>query len=145
MKTTYNELVGYNSDGNAVILLYTFDHGDGFKGATGAILELVSQEQYDEATTPGALQDYAEELWREDAGSPNGTTDSLEDWTEANRYDLLETVFDDSYSGLVPEGEHVATNCIGAGRIFPGALDDIVTWVAPELAAFVIRNVERAE
>ena len=30
MKTNYNELIGYDSDGNAVILLYTFDHGSGF-------------------------------------------------------------------------------------------------------------------
>ena len=107
---TYDEVIGYDSDGNAVILLYTFDHGDGFKGATGAILELVSQEEYDYRTSDEALQEYAEELWREDAGSPNGTTDSPEDWTEANREDLIQGVFDDSYSGL------------------------IVTWVRPDLA-----------
>ena len=50
------------------------------------------------------------------------------------RDDLIESLFDDSYSYLVPEGEHVATNCVSGGRIFPGALDGIVTWVAPELA-----------
>jgi len=144
MQTTYNELIGYDSDGNAVILLDTFDLGGEFRGATGAILELVSQEEYDERTSDEALQEYAEELWREDASQPNGTTDSLEDWTEDNRYDLLETVFDDSYSGLVPEGDYVATHCIGGGRIFPSALDDIVTWVRPELAD-VIRDAERAE
>ena len=43
-------------------------------------------------------------------------------------------MFDDSYSGLVPDGEHVATHCIGVGRIFPEALDGIVTWVRPGLA-----------
>ena len=134
MMTNYNELIGYNTDGDAVILLYTFDYGDGFHGATGAILELVSQEVYDERTNDEALQDYAEELWRADAAQPNGTTDSLQDWTEANRYDLLETIFDDSYSGIVPDGEHVATNCIACGRIFPGALDDIEIWVRPDLA-----------
>ena len=141
MKTTYNELIGYDSDGNAVILLYTFDHGSGFRGAVGAILELVSQEEYDERTSDEALQDYAEELWREAASQHNGTTDSLEDWTEAAREDLLEMMFDDSYSGLVPDGDYVATNCIGVWRIFPSALDDIVTWVRPELAD-VIREVE---
>ena len=143
MQTTYNELIGYDSDGNAVILLDTFDHGGGFKGATGAILELVSQEVYDERTSEEALQDYAEELWREDAGSPGGTTDSMEDWTEAARDDLLETLFDDSYSGIVPDGEHVATNCVAGGRIFPSALDNIVTWVRPDLAD-VIRQAEGA-
>ena len=142
METRYNDLIGYDSDGNAVVLLYTFDHGDGFHGATGAILELVSQEEYDERTSDEALQDYAEELWREDAGSRNGTTQSLEDWTEDARDGLLEMMFDDSYSALVPEGEHVATNCVAGGRIFPGALDDIVTWVRPELAD-VIRDAER--
>lgn len=133
-KTNHDALIGYNTDGDAVILLYTFDHGDGFKGATGAILELVSQRVYDERTSDEALQEYADELWREDAAQPNGTTLSLEDWTEASRDGLLEMMFDDSYAHLVPEGEHVATNCIGVGRIFPRALDDIVTWVAPELA-----------
>lgn len=144
MQTTYNELIGYNTNGDAVILLYTYDRGSVFKGAAGAILELVSQEEYDYRTSDEALQEDAEELWRADAAQPNGTTDSLEDWTEANREDLLETVFDDSYSGLVPEGDHVATDCIRGGRIFPSALDDIVTWVRPDLAD-VIRDAERAE
>ena len=31
MRTTYDALVGYNADGDAVVLCYTFDHGDGFK------------------------------------------------------------------------------------------------------------------
>lgn len=134
MRTNYNALIGYNTDGDAVILLDTFDHGGGFHGATGAILELVSQEEYDYQTSGEALQEYAEELWRDDAGQRYGTTYRLQDWTEANRDNLLEIVFDDSYSDLVPEGEHVATNCVAGGRIFPGALNDIVTWVRPDLA-----------
>ena len=142
MQTTYNELIGYNTNGAAVILLYTFDYGSGFPGAVGTILELLSKGEYDERTCDEALKDYAEELWREDAGQPNGTTDSLEDWTEAAREDLLETMFDGSYSGLVPDGDYVATHCIEAGRIFPSALNDIVTWMRPDLAD-VIREVER--
>lgn len=141
METRYNDLIGYDSDGNAVVLRYTYDRGSLFRGAVGAILELVSQEEYDYRTSDEALQDYAEELWREDAGSRNGTTQSLEDWTEDARDDLLEMMFDDSYSALVPEGEHVTTHCIGAGRIFPSALDGIVTWVRPDLAD-VIRQAE---
>lgn len=144
MRTNYNALIGYNTDGDAVILLDTFDHGGGFHGATGAILELVSQEEYDYQTSGEALQEYAEELWRDDAGQRYGTTYRLQDWTEANRDNLLEIVFDDSYSDLVPEGEHVATNCVAGGRIFPGALNDIVTWMRPDLAD-VIREAERAE
>ena len=141
MQTTYNELLGYNSDGDAVLLCYTFDRGSRFRGAVGAILELVSQEEYDERTSDEALEEYAEELWREDASQPNGTTDSLGDWAEMARDELIEALYDDSYSYLVPEGEHVATHCIGVGRIFPSVLEDIVTWVRPELAD-VIREVE---
>ena len=133
-KTNYDALVGYNADGDAVLLCYTFNYSDGFKGATGAILELVSQEQYDEATTTEALEEYAEELWRADAAQPNGTTLGLSDWAEMARDDLIESLFDDSYSDLVPDGGHAATNCVAGGRIFPEALDEIVTWVAPELA-----------
>ena len=132
-KTIYDALIGYNADG-AVLLCYTFDYGNGFKGAVGAIVELVSQEQYDEATTTEALEEYAEELWREDAAQPNGTTLGLSDWAEMARDDLIESLFDDSYGYLVPEGEHVTTHYISGGRIFPGTLDGIVTWVAPELA-----------
>ena len=140
MLTNYNELIGYDSDGNAVILLYTFHYSDGFKGATGAILELVSPEVYDERTSDEALRDYAEELWRADAAQPNGTTLGLSDWAEMARDDLIQGVFDDSYSDLVPEGEHVATNCVGVGRIFPNALDNIVTWVRPDLADVITRR-----
>lgn len=133
-KTTYDALVGYNAGGDAVVLCYTFDHGDGFKGATGAILELVNEAQYDEATTPEALEEYAEELWRENVSERNGTTLGLSDWAEMARDELIEMLYDDSYAHLVPDGEHVATNCVAGGRIFPGALDDIVTWVRPDLA-----------
>ena len=133
-KTIYDALIGYNAGGAAVLLCYTFNYGDGFKGAVGATLELVSQEQYDEATTAEALEEYAEELWRADAAQPNGTTLGLSDWAEMARDELIEMLYDASYSDLVPEGEHVATDCIGCGRIFPHALDDIVTWVRPDLA-----------
>lgn len=141
-KTIYDALIGYNVNGDAVLLCYTFDHGDGFKGATGAILELVSEAQYDEDTSPEALEKYAEALWRENVGERNGTTLGLSDWAEMARDGLIEALYDDSYAHLVPEGEHVATNCVAGGRIFPGALDEIVTWVAPKLAD-VIRDAER--
>lgn len=139
-KTIYDALVGYNAYGDAVLLCYTFGYEDGFKGATGAILELVSEAQYDEATTPEALEEYAEALWRENVGE-GGTTIGLSDWAEMAGDELIEALYDDSYAHLVPEGEHVATNCVAVGRIFPGALDEIVTWVAPELAD-VIRKAE---
>ena len=117
-KTIYDALIGYNAGGAAVLLCYTFNYGDGFKGAVGATLELVSQEQYDEATTAEALEEYAEELWRADAAQPNGTTLGLSDWAEMARDELIESLFDDSYGYLVPEGEHVTTHYISGGRIW---------------------------
>lgn len=93
--TTYDALVGYNANGSAVILLYTFDYGDGFKGATGAILELVSKGESE-----------GEHAW------------------------IMPAIARDSVSASTV----AATNCVASGRIFPEALDDIVTWVRPDLA-----------
>lgn len=135
-RTAYNEVIGYTPDGDVIILHDTFDHGNGFRGATGSILELISQERYDQDTSDEALEEQAEELWRQDAGSTNGTTKSLEEWAEEAHDDLVELVYDSSYSAYVPDGDHVATNCIAAGRIFPDALSD-ATIIRPDLVAVI--------
>ncbi len=135
----YNSLVGYDADGNAVILDYTFGYPGGLHGATGSVVELVSQQQYDFQTARENLTECYEDLWREEAGNTNGTTKSLDEWVEDVEDDLIEMLYDES--GYDIPGNHVATNIIGCGRIFPGAIDDLVTIVNPELVD-VIRRAE---
>ena len=81
-QTTYREVIG-TDEGTVIVLDYTFNHGDGFKGAVGATVRPVSQAEIDRALTDDEKQEWFEELWRQDAGTTNGTTDSLEDWAQA--------------------------------------------------------------
>ena len=141
----YNETIGYDSDGNAVVLNYTFDDriwdDKPFKGAKGAIIELVSQERYDDAMSTDAQEEYWEEVWRQEAGMTNGTTLGLTEWIANLGQGDNDGVFDSGYSECVPAGDHVATNCIGCGRIFPDALDDLVIVLRPDLVE-IIRAIE---
>ena len=80
---------------------------------------------------PDEKMEWFEELWRRDAGSPNGTTDSLEDWAQAQDEDeYLEGRFE-TYQDIDAEdiaqavGQEVPERytLIGAGRMFPQAID----------------------
>ncbi len=136
-RTTYNEIIGYDADGNVVILLDTFVYPDGFKGATGAVLELVSQEEYDERTNDEAIKEHWREAWKE-AVQANATELGLDDWLDDENLDPSEGILDESYREIVKAAgiEFVATNCIGGGRIFPSALSD-ATITHPDLVAAI--------
>jgi hypothetical protein len=140
-QTDYNSIVGYDVDGNAVILNYTFTYSDDFHGATGSVVELVSQEQYAFDTDPENMAEWAEDLWREDAGNTNGTTNGLDEWIADKWDELLESRYDSSDSEYVPAGNHATTNCIACGRIFPHAIDRLVKIVNLDLID-VIRAAE---
>ena len=129
-QTTYREVIG-TDEGTVIVLDYTFNHGDGFKGATGAAVRPVSQDEIDRALTDDEKQEWFEELWRQDAGTTNGTTDSLEDWAQAQDDDeYLDGRFE-SYQGIDAEdiaqavGQEVPERyeLIGCGRMFPQAID----------------------
>lgn len=140
-QTDYNSIVGYDVDGNAVILNYTFGYPDGFHGAMGSVVELVSQKQFDYDTDPENMAEWAEDMWREDAGNTNGTTDGLDEWVTDRLDELIESRYDSSDSECIPDGDHATTNCIAYGRIFPHALDSLITIVNLDLID-VIRQAE---
>ena len=137
----YDAVIGFNADGDAAILLYTFDHGGGRKGAVGAILELVQEDVFEERTSPENLREHWREYWAEEVASGN-TNQRLTYWI-SQLSDPEEGIFDESYRGIVEDAgiEFVATNCISSGRIFPAALDDLTTILHPELIA-IIREAE---
>ena len=127
----YFEVLGTTSDGGVVILEEVFKYPDGFKGATGALVYPVSEDEIERAFGD-EKEDYYEEFWREDAGESNGTTLGLTEWV-ANIWDdeYLDSRFE-NYEHL--ETEDIA-KAVGAdvvperytvvelGRMFPSAID----------------------
>lgn len=76
--TEYNELVGISKDGGLVILEEIFSYGEnGLKGATGYIMETLTQDQIDLARSEEQLKEY----WQ-DAVANNMTEASLDEWVE---------------------------------------------------------------
>ena len=129
--THYYEVIGTTSDGGVVILEEVFKYPDGFKGATGALVYPVSEDEIEQALGD-EKEDYYEEFWREDAGESNGTTLGLTEW--------VANIWDDEYIDSRFENyEHLETEdiakAVGAdvvperytvvelGRMFPSVID----------------------
>jgi len=127
------QLVGRIAD-HYYVLDYTFDNGDGFKGATGYIFVPVTKVQQKEAMTYEAVKERFEELWR-DAVHNRLTEQGLDTYIN-EIYDniSIDDIFDTSefstgvtvaqvYNSELPENtldEKKAEfcECVGAGRIF---------------------------
>lgn len=129
--TYYYEVIGTTSNGGVVILEEVFKYPDGFKGATGALVYPVSEDEIERALVD-EKEDYYEEFWREDAGESNGTTLGLTEW--------VANIWDDEYIDSRFENyEHLETEdiakAVGAdvvperytvvelGRMFPSVID----------------------
>ena len=131
---SYYEVLGTTSDGGVVILETTFNYEPLYdhKGATGALVYPVSYEEIVRALTDDEKEDYYEEIWRVDAGEPNGTTLGLKEWTadiwddeyldsRFENYEHLETedIAKAVGADVVPERYTV----VALGRMFPSAID----------------------
>ena len=129
--THYYEVIGTTSDGGVVILEEVFKYPDGFKGATGALVYPVSEDEIERALVD-EKEDYYEEFWREDAGESNGTTLGLTEWvaniwddeyidSRFENYEHLETedIAKAVGADVVPERYTV----VGLGRMFPSVID----------------------
>ena len=129
--THYYEVIGTTSDGGVVILEEVFKYPDGFKGATGALVYPVSEDEIERALVD-EKEDYYEEFWREDAGESNGTTLGLTEWvaniwddeyidSRFENYEYLETedIAKAVGADVVPERYTV----VGLGRMFPSVID----------------------
>ncbi len=129
--THYYEVIGTTSDGGVVILEEVFKYPDGFKGATGALVYPVSEDEIERALVD-EKEDYYEEFWREDAGESNGTTLGLTEWvaniwddeyidSRFENYEHLETedIAKAVGADVVPERYTV----VALGRMFPSVID----------------------
>ena len=130
--THYYEVIGTTSDGGVVILEEVFKYPDGFKGATGALVYPVSEDEIERALPDDEKESYYEEIWREDAGESNGTTLGLTEWvaniwddeyidSRFENYEHLETedIAKAVGADVVPERYTV----VGLGRMFPSVID----------------------
>ena len=94
-RETVNLPVGIDKSGDIYIARDFFKHGDGFQGVTGDVVYPVTAEMISSALETDSKTEWAEEIWRSDAGSTNGTELGLEDWTnEIPDDEYLETVFE---------------------------------------------------
>jgi len=89
-----NEVVARRDD-EFYVLDDLFRHDKTFSGATGTVLRPVPKDEYDDRTSDDAIEEYVEEIWRQDAGNSGGTTSSLEDYAKSMyRYEGDELIFD---------------------------------------------------
>ena len=108
-----------------VILEYVFKYSDGFHGAVGEIIRPVFEDEYNDAFDDENLEEHYKDVWREDAGSSNGTTLGLSDWVEEHREDLENSTFDEydvydlDLSFFELDEEPACWESIACGRIFP--------------------------
>lgn len=119
----YDTLIGRQGY-DYIFLDYVFNHGDGFKGATGTRMELVSKDEYDNAMED---TDRWEERWR-DAVAAKQTEQGLEDWVEElSTKEKEEWLWDNSYGDELrdqiralgyTEEEYPIIACTGGGRCF---------------------------
>jgi hypothetical protein len=114
-------------DGSIYFLDYVFNHADGFRGATGTVLDPITSEYIKNITNEDWVE-YSRDLWKS-AVETGSTEDSLEDYAKLIQEDseisgLLYPGHDNSYSELYDEAKkhfdyEVETfNCCGGGRCF---------------------------
>lgn len=141
-ETKINQIVGIKQ-GELYILEDVFKYSDGFKGATGYHMNIITQDYIDEMNDIDYLCEENDYLWRE-AVQAGSTTDSLQEYMqslvdECSYYDMLFPFDDNSFryqtEKLVEEllteqkaelekafgvmGEDFVTwNCSGCGRCF---------------------------
>ena len=144
-QTDYYKIV--NFDGQEIIVLdYTFDHGDGFKGATGSRFEPVSKASYKEQTRRVNVINFLEGCFTNDELAGKGGVNKL--YTDiVNNGEVDQIMFDDSYSYLwdylretlnLSDKEAYIFTCTGGGRCFD---KDFQGNINPELSA-IIREFE---
>ena len=80
-KIKINQIVGIK-DGELYVLEDVFKYSDGFKGATGYSMNVITQEYIDNMNDIDYLENELDYLWRE-AVQAGKTTDSLSDYMQS--------------------------------------------------------------
>ena len=123
-RETVNLPVGIDKHGDIYIARDFFKHGDGFQGVTGDVVYPVTAEMISSALETDSKLEWAEEIWRADAGSSNGTELGLEDWTnEIPDDEYLDMVFDTADADVealnaLTGNDAVRYEVVGCGRVF---------------------------
>lgn len=121
----YNALIGRIGT-DYYFLDYIFKDGENFKGATGTVLETLTEEEVKQRNDDYLSEDEMIGQWRE-AVYAKATIEGFYDWLEMVKDELGEDAGIDSsseseYSPILREilGEEAVyrTNCTGGGRCF---------------------------
>lgn len=124
----YNKIVNFSEDRDEILVLdYVFDHGAGFKGATGTRFKPVSREYYEEQTTLEAITEYLMDATNE--LPEQFRRGGFQSWAQAiiDNCEEEQVMFDSSYSNLwdylrselnLTEDEAYIFTCTGGGRCF---------------------------
>lgn len=146
-QTDFKKVVNISEAGEITVLDYVFDHGDGFKGATGSKFYPVSREEYEERTDLEYITEYLIDSGLElpedfKRGGFDAWAKAIKQAGEDGTF-----MFDQSYSELwdmlrevsgLNEDEAFIFECVGGGRCFD---KDFQGNVNPELSA-IIRDFE---
>lgn len=144
-------VLGTNEAGEVIVLDHLFRYDNGFHGATGAVLEPVTQEDIANALSSDEMEEWFEDAWRYDV-SINGTIDGLADWVaDQDEDDYLEMRFE-TYQDLEVEEIAEALGVIaperyalvGGGRIFPGVLEGL-TLIDSDAVRDAVRQINEYE
>ena len=125
MRNTIQKPYAYTVNDELIILDTSFEYKEGFKGCTGDILRPIFEDEYEERQSLEHIEEYAEEIWREQVSQSNGPTCSLEKWVEDAYEELLENELEEydvdhlDLSFLDLPDTPVCWELVGFGRIFP--------------------------
>lgn len=140
----YWEVVNIDKESNEITMLdYLFDHGDGFKGATGSKFEPISKERYneildmDEDEIAEHLIDSGFEL--PDHHKKGGYIEWAEQFTNEDKLSLfIDSSYHEHYDKIREHGytedEYPVFNCVGGGRCFDNKFKGNVN---PELSKLI--------
>ena len=105
-RETVNRPVGIDKHGDIYIADEFFRHGDGFQGVTGDVVYPVTDEMITSALETESKMEWAEDMWRADAGITNGTEFGLAEW--------VDEFPDDEYLNMVYEFADVDVEALNA-------------------------------
>ena len=115
MGTNYREKisepVGIDKHGDIYIADEFFRHGDGFQGVIGDVVYPVTDEMITSALETESKMEWAEDMWRADAGITNGTELGLAEWIDEFPDDEFP---DDEYLDMVYEFADVDVEALNA-------------------------------
>jgi hypothetical protein len=124
-QTNYNKPVAISESREIYILNYTFEHEDGFQGATGTVLVGLTQEMEDFMYSDEHLLNYYDS-YRE-VFNPDGTKtdeqflDEIRNEINYGAFEPYERYWDDEELLQLPfskDNNFVAFEVVGAGRCF---------------------------